>query len=360
MKFSFAKVTNSRLMGTLGLIICWEEETEYLYQYFLLDAEGLGIADYVSLKNPTPKENHQEEERLMGALGSERLLISEEEALFLVKHFGNKNSSYEKELPGNTEEYIGIIEKYETDLIIDEMYPKICKTITEEIEFINYMTMRFIAWDRESLRYFSQNEEISNMHITNINGTLLKNTVVDKGQGKYISEALFEDSDGYYTCKIAFNIEKNNKEFKISSLLVTDKEAVYDFEVFDEISKEEFIQIYNVSNKEGFLEKLFEENPALQKSEMEDSTFFTNFNLNNDHVKENIYVINNDMNAIYYQIDDKFFVGTYDLTNNRKLNDSLQQEYKEYLKFEEEYYFEQNVLYDFVESGSDDFYDFLD
>ena len=52
------------------------------------------------------------------------------------------------------------------------------------------MTMRFIGWDRECLRYFSGSEEISNMHITSINGTLLKNTVTCKGDGKYISEAI--------------------------------------------------------------------------------------------------------------------------------------------------------------------------
>ncbi|MGL6105100.1 hypothetical protein [Romboutsia sp.] len=360
MKFSFAKVTNSRLMGTLGLIISWEENKDCFFQYFLLDAEGLGIADYVGLENPTPKEIIEEEERLMGGLGSERLYISEEEALFLVKHFGNKNFSYEKPLPGEVEEYIDIIEKYETKLTIYEMYPPICKPVTEEIEFINYMTMRFIAWDRESLRYFSDSEEIANMHITNINGTLLKNNVIEKGNGKYVSEPLFEDEDGYYTCKIAFSIERVEEKLKINSILVTDKSPMYDFEVFDEIAKKEFVAIYDISNKEEFLEKLFEEDPALQKSDMEDSVFFTKFNLDNDHVKENIYVINNDINAIYYQIDDKFFVGTYDSKNNKDLNDRLQDNYKDYLDFENAFYFEQNALYDFVESGSDDFYDFID
>ncbi|MPN32879.1 hypothetical protein SDC9_180362 [bioreactor metagenome] len=34
--------------------------------------------------------------------------------------------------------------------------------------------------------------------------------------------------------------------------------------------------------------------------------------------------------------------------------------YKEYLKVDESYFFEENILYDFVESGSDDFEDFLD
>ena len=171
MKFNFAKVTNSRLMGTMGLLISWEDKQDKIVQYFLLDAEGLGLADYVSLKNPTKDEAYREEERLMGGLGSDRIRISEDEALFLVKYFGNKNSYYEKPLPGEVEEYIDIINKYETNLNIEDIYMKICKPIKDEVEFINYMTMRFIAWDRESLRYFSSSEEIANMHITNINGT---------------------------------------------------------------------------------------------------------------------------------------------------------------------------------------------
>ncbi|EPZ61980.1 hypothetical protein H477_5798 [[Clostridium] sordellii ATCC 9714] len=48
MNFIFAKVTNSRLMGSMGLIIGWEDKDDVLYQYFLIDAEGLGIADYVA------------------------------------------------------------------------------------------------------------------------------------------------------------------------------------------------------------------------------------------------------------------------------------------------------------------------
>ena len=65
MKFNFAKVTNSRLMGSMGLLINWERDKENIYQYFLLDSEGLGLDDYVSLKNPTKDEAYREEERLI-------------------------------------------------------------------------------------------------------------------------------------------------------------------------------------------------------------------------------------------------------------------------------------------------------
>ena len=109
MTFDYAKITRSRLMGSMGLIIRYEENKKYIYQYFLLDGEGLGIADYVSLKNPTSKEACKEEERLMGGLGEARVLVDEDIALFLINHFGNKNLEYCKELPGDVEEYIDII-----------------------------------------------------------------------------------------------------------------------------------------------------------------------------------------------------------------------------------------------------------
>lgn len=363
MEFSFAKVTNSRLMGSIGLVISWVDKEDTFYQYFLLDAEGLGIADYVSLKNPIRNKAYMEEERLMGGLGSEKIRLTKEEALFLVKYFGNKNFYYEKDLPGNVDEYMEIIKNYETDLDIYDLYPKICKNIDEEVEFINYMTMRFIAWDREGLRYFSENEEISNMHITNVNGTLLKNKVVDRGNGKYISEAIYEDNDGYYTCKIAFTIDKSEKGFKIKSMLVTGKEYMYDYEVFDEISKHEFISIYSILDKnkiDDFTKTFYEDNPFMLRSEMERGIFFTRFKFNNDHVKENTYVINNDIKAIYYQMGENFFVGTYGERDEVYVNKLLQSNYSDYINLEEKLYFEENALYDFVESESDDFDDFLD
>jgi len=66
MKFNFAKVTNSRLMGSMGLVINWRnsDDNKIFCQYFLLDSEGLGIADYVGLDNPSGHEVYREEERL--------------------------------------------------------------------------------------------------------------------------------------------------------------------------------------------------------------------------------------------------------------------------------------------------------
>lgn len=360
MNFEYAKITRSRLMGSMGLVIKHSDNEIEIFEYYLLDCEGLGFCDYVRLENPTKEEAYMEEERLMGGLGENRVFISEDRALFLVQYFGQKNIEYDKPLPDGQEYYMDTIKNHKTNLTMEDMFPIICRKITNDIEFINFMTMRFIAWDREALRHFCENKETAYMHITNINGTLLKNTVYEKGNGKYISKAIYEDNDGYYVCKIAFNIEISNNEYKIKSIFVTDKQPLYDFQVFDEISKNEFVDIYDLEKYDEFIDKFYRDNPFMMKSELDEGMFFTRFNFNNNHVKERVYVINNDLKAIYYAMDDKFYVATYSKRDRDYINKLLLANYKEYIKFDDAMCFEQNVLFDFAESGCDDFNYFIE
>ena len=198
------------------------------------------------------------------------------------------------------------------------------------------------------------------MHITNINGTLLKNTVMKKDDNKYVSEAIYEDNDGYYTCKIAFNISNDDGNYRINSLMFSDKEGIFDFEVFDEISKPEYIAIYDLKNKDEFVEKFHESNPFVLRSDLDLGTLFTRFNFDNNHVKEAVYVINNDLSSLYYQMNDKLFVGTYNEKERLYINKLLQCNFKDYIKLTDEMFFPQNVLYEIVECDSEDFNDCLD
>ena len=115
-----------------------------------------------------------------------------------------------------------------------------------------------------------------------------------------------------------------------------------------------------MKNKEEFIEKFYIDNPFLLRSDMEEGTFFTRFNFDNDHVAKEVYLISNDIKAIYYQIGNEFFVGTYNNRDKKYINKLLQCNYSDYIEIKEEMYFEENVLYDFVESGADDFDYFLE
>jgi len=291
MKFIYAKITNSRLMESMGLIISWNKDGNDYNQYFLLDAEGLGIADYISLENASEQKLYIEQERLMGGLGSDRIYISKEEALFLVNYFGNKTITYGKELPGETDEYVYIIKSYKPDINLEHIFHKLCKAIENDIEFINYMTMRFIARDKDALKYFCINKDIANMHITNINGVLLKNKVISKEKNKYICEAIYEDNDGYYKCKLAFNIDRIDGKYKIRSLILVDKEWIDYVYVLEEMIKDEYVNIYNINDVSMFLDKFYKDNPFNLKSNLDNGVLFTRFNFHNNHVKKNVYLI---------------------------------------------------------------------
>jgi hypothetical protein len=360
MKFRYAKITNSRLMGSMGLIISWDKDEHIYNQYFLLDAEGLGIADYISLENVDEHKFYMEQERLMGGLGSDRIYISKEDALFLVNQFGNKTIMYNKELPGEVAEYAYIIEEYKSYITFEDIFPKICKLIENDIEFINYMTMRFIARDREALRYFCVNEDIANMHITNINGVLLKNKVISKENNKYICETIYEDNDGYYKCKLAFNIDIIDSEYKIRSLIVVDKQYVDHVYVLDEMIKNEYIVVYNINDQNDFLENFYSDNPFTLKSNLENGVLFTRFNFNNNHVKKDTYLISDDIKSLYYIINNKLLVACYNERNKIYTDKILNAKYKDYIKNENEYLFKGSVLYEFVESEENDFYNFID
>ena len=100
--------------------------------------------------------------------------------------------------------------------------------------------------------------------------------------GTSVLSAIYEDSDGYYTSKIAFSIENDEDKYKINSMVVTDKEPIFDFEVFDEISKPEFVSIYNINRVDEFLDTFYKDNPFTLKSDMENGVFFTRFKLSSE------------------------------------------------------------------------------
>lgn len=356
MSFLFSKITNSRLMGTMGLRIALQIGKNRLDQYFLLDAEKVGIADYVSIKNGDDRSLYEEEERLMGGLGSDRIFINEREAMYLINHFGNKNLKYNKEFPGCTDEYIDIIKNKIDSVDYESLFIKISKKIETPIEFINYMTMRIIGSDYEALNFFSKHH-IEDINITDNEAVLIKNKIVSMKNNRYVSEFIFED-DIYYRSKIGFNISDSNGHYKIGSIIYTDKEEV-DFNIVsNELMKEEYILVYNIEN--GFYEKFIYDNPEFMKSEFDSGVLVTEFKSNNNHVDKEIYYISGDINAIYYINDSQLVVATYDYDTKFEIEKTLTEEYSKYINLDSQYEFEDSLIYEFAEMGYDDFYDFID
>lgn len=374
MIFNKSFCTNTRLMGTMMLAIEWIDGERNISHIFMLDSEGLGISDFYLLEDMSEEERNIFYLQRYGGLGGVNVDLNEREACFLVKAYLDKNKRNEKPIP----------KEFNSDLIsfysnIDDMkmsiydlMDKTCKDIETDEEFINYMVMRFIARDRECLMYFSDNEDVSTLHITKINGALLYNEIEKKGNDRFVCNCVFEDIDGYYEAKIIVNIEKRisdddglayddtKEEYKLRSILIVDLYPIYDFEVFDIISKQEILDIYNIIEKDELDLKIMDMYPAIQKVKFETGTLYSQYYFDNSHVDSDIYVINNDLMFLIFISEDKLFLATYDYESRKFIDNFISTRLKDSLVKENVFEFEQNVLYDFVESGNPDFYDFID
>ncbi len=166
MNFRKSFCTNTRLMGTMMLMIEWVLEARIVSHVFMLDAEGLGISDFYILLDESEESREAFYKQKYGGLGGINVLMTEEEACFLVKDFMEKNERYEKPLPENFNidiqnfykekaKELDLVVKVEDleSALVDNMekkysvfrkniFKKICKNIETENEFVNYMIMR--------------------------------------------------------------------------------------------------------------------------------------------------------------------------------------------------------------------------
>lgn len=355
MKFEFAKITKSRLMGSLGLHIKWKDEKDSLNQFFLLDCEEDGISDYVGIKNATYEEIFTEENRLMGGLGSSIIRIPKKEALNLLYEYGRINIKKSLSFPGNFSQYEKLL-KHDATVDDYELFMKTCIKISSAVEFINYMTMRLVARDSKALRYFSSEKEPFYPQLSSKGAALLKNTVSKITDNKYYSTAIIEETTGYYKVKLGFTIIVE-EEFKLRSILAGEKQPIDSESVRELITRAEYIANFKIQNIDA-VSKLKKSYPTLFKVPFETGDMYTKFKPHNDHVSESEYRISDDLEAIFFINDEEIVFCALDEKTFKvglKVLETI-----EGLSIINEFVFSYPVIYDFAESNIDRFYKFLE
>jgi hypothetical protein len=354
MKFEFAKITKSRLMGSLGLHIKWQDEKETLNQFFLLDAEEDGIADYVGLRNASLKDIFIEENRLMGGLGSSIIRITKKEALNLLYEYARINIKSSLSFPGDFLEYEYLL-KRDTTVDEEKLFFKTCVAISEPIEFINYMTMRLVAKDSKALRFFSSEKKPLYPEVSSKGAVLLKNTVSKMNENRYYSNAIIEDATGYYKLKLGFTIIDENP-FKLRSILAGEKQLVDSESVRKEISRPEYIAHYKIQDEE-LVYNLKKAYPTLYKVPFDKGDMYTKFKPHNDHVKEEEYNISDDLEAVFFTTESELVFAALDSKTYKvgfKVLETIGG-----LSLVNEFVFPYPVIYDYAESKESRFSEFL-
>lgn len=354
LKFIFSKVTKSRLMGSIGMHMQWVSEEKQLDQFFLLDAEGDGIADYLGLWDAEKEQIQKERQRLMGGLGSGIVKLTRKESFNLLYEFGKLNIRNNRALPEPISEY-GSFLKRDVSVSQEELLSKISEKIADETEFINYLTMRFVARDIPMLRYFSYYDEESFDFFTDEESTLLKNSVTKIREDTYSAIAVIEGKDGYYRLKLGFRILFEGR-FYFRSLMGSKRELLEASEVLPIIQRNERLAIFRCE-KRDVLQQLMKEIPSLFRVPFEHCVLFTEFKKDNAHVKNPEYRISDDLAGVYLLKEKELiFVALEDAMFERGLGilgriDGLILE-EELLTFTP-------ILYDYARSDFDNIYDYM-
>lgn len=381
MKFKRAFCTDTRLMGAMMLAVEWLGENGIIEAHiFLLDSEGLGLTDFYRYESHDADYLERIYKYRMGGLGGRNVSVEMTMAAYMIKSYRDRTIKNDKKLPENLD--MSLYEDINTSVFSSEdILDLTCKEINNDNEFINYCVMRFIARDREGLLYISENQDVADHHISQINGTLLYNKIEKKSDDRFVCICAYEDKDGYYEAKLIVSIEKDiieetegvykdlisideyKSNYRLRSIIVADKYPISDYDAFCLISKPELIKKYRIGQdekKEDIYKVIVDMCPGIQINEYEYGSLMTQYYIDNSYVEDEEYIINNDIMFNIYLDDAYLYLAAYDYEDLDQVSFGLEKILPSKIIEERVYDFDDLILFDFIESGNRDFEDFLD
>lgn len=366
--FLNAYVTDTRLMGVLGLSIAWEIINEKgnipFHQFFYYDAEEYGLDTYESLQGDSPEILDLIEENLIGGLGGVKIPVTQAEALNLLNDFVEGSRKLDAPLASPTEHYLELIKDL-APLSPEEKVALIKKTYTpirSDFHLINYYLMRTLAKDPEGAKYLLKDGKDPLENQFKKPGTLCKNTIEEhidsKGQISYLCEALV-DRDGDYEMVLLeiFVADGLVVDAKVnSSFKITPPEAVM------LLNKSEFVSVYEILAEPVDFDNVFLPLMAgALKTQHANGRLYMEFNKNNEHVNQRVFRLNEDVHGLFYVSDyGQLLLSAFSVEKINSLEKFLQKgPLSLMLMPTAKYEFKEPIVYEFIQSDFEDFEDFI-
>ncbi len=362
-KFISSYVTDTRLMGVIGMYIHWKVNDEDYYQLFHFDAEEYGFDNYISILGNNKERLAIEKEAMMGGLGGRFVSLRENEAKYLFQRFMIMNIKNNLPLPEPRSEYL-FLYKNKIELTDEEkqfVMNKVCEGIVSEYQIINYFLMRSFAKDEEGAAYLSdENDRV--LYDGKYPATLLKNIIEENEDGlSYVCESLIEEKLKYRLEISEITLKNENGKFSIADAQKRSTLNVSPSEAALMLNRSEYINIYSIDEGSDFIEMFKQKKPNALYNIHASVYLFTEFNLNNRHVKEKVYMLNGDIYGVYCISEaNQFIVAGYDLDKMNRIEKYFSKgDFNDYISLIEKLEFKESILYEFVNSGYEDFFDFL-
>lgn len=364
--FVSAYVTNTRLMGVLGMYIHFELPDNKalfdLHQFFYFDAEEYGFETYDSVLGPDNGRVSEIESSLIGGLGGEKVDLTLREAQFILQEYVRLNRRENIPMPEGIEEYDFLL-KDDIRMTEPELYILMCKQCVEidtPYELINYFLMRCFGKDFSAAAYLTTQDFELELFPDFKAGTFCKNTI-DKGEepNSYISESLVEFNDNYYVVVTHVTLAQMNVSHyeRISAFRVSSAEAAM------MLSRSEFVSVYKMlSDTRDFVTTSTKLTLGAMITKHDTGILYMIFHPNNKHVAKKEYRLNEDVLGMYFVSDSgQLISAAYSLDEIRQLEIDLgTSSFGRKLIPSAKYEFQEPVLYEFIQSGFEDFELFVD
>lgn len=406
-QFVSSYVTDTRLMGVIGVYIHWYlPENKYLkhfHQFFYLDAEEFGFDSYEGILESDDGAKYYDikavENKMIGGLGGQKMRISEREARSIIQSYAEMNRKMGIPLPDKTEEYEFLLSPAE-ELSPEEEYALLCKecpSLSSPCQVINYFLMRCFGRDFKAAKYLTRGYVRTDIFPEHKAATLLSNSIDDANDADSGSNTDYhiidDDRDfGTFSTRKAYLcqslIEYDSKYYIIVTQLTLDKLKVVKYEKVSSFrvsaieanmmtSRPEFITIFDPVDENIYESDqiTIENNPGLvftldstdlvntaMETEHEAGRVFMIFYPHNDHVNSKEYRLSNDVLGVYYILySGQFVLCAYDKHSIDLLEKDLtSSSLGPQLVLTAKYQFKEPILYDFINSQSDDFCEFAD
>ena len=365
--FSSAFATDTRLMGVFVLYIHWtcDEAASCadLHQFFYIDAEKFGIETYRSVEENNANLLYETEQAMLGGLGGSKVDISENEALFIVQKYADMAKAGGAGLPAGKEEFAFLLERRKllSQIEQDLLFDKLCVPLESNEHTINYFLTRYFAKDAEAVKRLSTRAVPARAAKSGQSETLCKNTIesyINPSGGSYLCESLTESNNRYQL--VLSEIYMNAR--RVSSFRIRSHFFVSASEAAMMLGRPEYITVYQIMIEYKDLQKSIARiYPGVMQKNRDGGCLYLQFKNNNDHLKESVYRLNDDIRGVFFVTDHgQFIVAAYSLPAINRLERELRSALRQGLRLRAKYEFKESVFYEFVQSDFLDFSDFVD
>ncbi len=366
--FLSAYITNTRLMGNMGLIIKWKlvncDEHETLSQLFFIQTSEPQIKEYHSMWDSDNSFTFLIAEDVLRCLGGKKKMLSEKEACALVAYYHKLTVSNGRRLVGDNKEYLFILDKVSplTPSEKEALISCICEPITSEYQAINYFLMRVFEKDYIGASYLCDepfgatlDEDFCAIPI----GILDHNKIKADGDKFICKSVIHADNDNNYFCISEIEVS----DLKITYAKIIDPFRISMAEKHMFLSKKEYITVFDLLTDATDINEIIFKIPFPQTSSRHtNGSLHLVFKNANDHVDSSIYSLTDDMIGTYFvTYTDQVIIQAFNYKDTKKLENALMKnEIATHLILVGKYKFQNATLPAFIDSGYLDFESFLD